>query len=492
MRTGSTTKTLGAVVASLWMASAAQGETLHLRTGFDYLTRTQSTITSLNYASVMKDLGQGVFVGQSVYSAATGDGGGLFIGGFEAFKRFQLSARSSVDVGAFIGGGGGAVQVLGDGLMTKAHVTFNRALGERFAASLGIGWTRVTGSAIDTPIVSFGLSGNLDFALAEGHVAPAPARGVVLNSVKALLRYSVPSSSPRRDAPGLVQPMVLAGGEFTFAGEGSTNREVFLRLSGAAAGDGAGYAEGVFGLRWFTGPMLGGRLRGFADVGAGFSGGGNVDTGGGAIVAASGGLDLRLGRGFHAEAGVSAIKAAGGNFQAVGGFLRTALRFDDPKANASGVDGGPARHWTLSTGLSYQGDHPGLRPSGHPFSGSPMLVETSLDLFLGERLYLTGSAQTAIDGMAAGFAMGTVGLGYEMPLGPRWALSGEVFAGAAAGGGINTGGGLIGGGKLEIDYILNDRLRLSAGVGKWVSLAGARPTTLHLGIKLPLTSFHRN
>jgi len=95
-------------------------------------------------------------------------------------------------------------------------------------------------------------------------------------------------------------------------------------------------------------------------------------------------------------------------------------------------------------------------------------------------------------GNHGGFAMGTVGVGVELPLGQNWAVAAEAFAGAAAGGGIATGAGLMGGGKVELDYKVHENLSISAGVGKWVSHGTAAPWTLHGAIKIPLTSFHAN
>jgi hypothetical protein len=473
-------------------AGAATAEDLDIRVGVDYLLRNQSTVDAFQYTTITKDIGDGFHIGQSVYSAAWGDAGGLFIGGFEAFKRFAITDTTSIDVGGFIGGGGGAIVVIGDGLMTKPQVTINQAFASGFMAHLGVGWTRVTGSPIDTPSFTFAVTRTTDLALDLGHTGARPASGIVLASTSGMGRYYHPISSTRRNKPGVMDPMYLVGAEFTFRDLSNDNLEVFFSAMGAGYGDGGGYAEWLAGPRYYTTPILGGRVRGFADIGAGFAGGGDVDSGGGLMLAASAGVNVSLFNGLHVETGVMGIGAPTGDFQAAAAFLRGGLRFDDPGANATGVDGGPAHHWRASTGLSYQFSHNGFRKPGHPFTGSdPVLVETGIDLFFGDRFYVNGAGYTVVDGQAGGFAMGTVGLGLEFPIGDRFAISGEVFGGAAAGGGIYTAGGLMYGAKAELDYKLNDNFTLSGGAGKWFSLGGAQPVTLHGAVKIPFTTFHQ-
>lgn len=480
----------GLLALGLTTAGVATATELEFRTGVDVMLRNQTPVKAFQFIMATADLGGGFHIGQSVYSAAWGDAGGLFIGGFEGFKRFDLTESTSVDIGGFIGGGGGASVVIGDGLMTKPQITLNRAFESGFMVHAGVGWTRVTGSAINTPTLTFAVSRNTEISADPGFVAARPASGFTIASVSGMGRYYYPISSSRRFKAGLMTPMYLVGGEFTFRNLGNDHVELFGAAMGAAYGDGGGYAEWLAGPRFYSAPMLGGRMRAFADAGVGFAGGGDVDSGGGLIYAASAGVDLGLWRGFHAQAGAMGIGSVTGDFHAVAAFVRGALRFDDPASNATGVDGTAAHHWRFTTGLSDQFSHPGFRRPGHPFTGSdPLLVETGVDLFFGDRFYVNGSGYTVVYGNSGGFAMGTVGVGYEFPLGEKFAIDAEVFGGAAAGGGINTNGGAMYGVKGEFDYKFNDHLTFSAGAGKWWSLGGAHPVTLHAAVKIPFTSF---
>ncbi len=122
-----------------------------------------------------------------------------------------------------------------------------------------------------------------------------------------------------------------------------------------------------------------------------------------------------------------------------------------------------------------------------------MLLESSLDLFLTDRIYFTGNAQTVAQGDAGGYAIGLLGFGYALPLNKTWTVSLEGHVGAAGGGGVDTGGGLVGAARIEVDYALKQNMALSVGVGKMQSLrgsGGARPLTVHLGLKTAFTTFH--
>jgi len=482
-------------IAALWGAVAAVSagaEDFELRSGVDVLLRQQGPVRALHFATVSRDLGGGLHAGHSLYSAAIGDAGGLFIGGFDLFQRVAITPDWSLDIGGFLGGGGGARAYYGDGLMTKGQITLNHAFPNGLKAHLGAGWTRVGGSAIDTPHLSFAFSRKVGVGIAPGHGRSPISSGATIASAKLLSRVYLPVASARRDSPGNLNPMYLVGGEVTFRGA-SDAAEVFFAAAAAAAGDGGGYADWFVGPRFYSDPLLGGRLRAFADFGLGFGGGGDVDTGGGLMASASAGVELRLSPAYQIEAGLMGVGAFGGDFRATAAFLRGALRFDEGKARSRPDKSTAARHWRFSTGMSYQPSHPGFRKPGHRFTGSDVaLIETGVDLLLTPHIYFNASAYAAFAGLAGGYGMGTFGLGLAVPLNQRVSVSGEVFGGAAAGAGIATGGGLIGGGKVEFDYRLRDDLSLSIGVGRWISRGSARPWTLHAGVKIPFSTAHPN
>lgn len=473
-------------LAVLATTTLAHAEPVQFRYGVDVLSKEQSIIDAFHYISAMRELRPGLYFGQTLYSAAAGDAGGLFLGGFELAKEFDLGSRTKLEFGGFIGGGGGANVVRGDGVMTRAHVSLKRQISDNYAATLGLAYIDITGSPVSTSALTFGITRDVDFALTKGHsFDDAPTGGRVVRAIKPLVKQFHPSGNLERSG-GPLGTMTLLGFEASFANSPNALTETFLQTTGAVAGDGEGYADVQAGYRWKT---RANGLRAFADVAAGFGGGGDVDTGGGLIASFGGGVAIPLFRSLEAEIGVNYTTALDGDLDAVTPYFRTSLAFGDPKTSRSLAD---PRKWQLSLGVTQQVEHDGLRRPGSGKSGSPVLAETALDLFLTDRTYFTGNAQTVMLGDAGGYAVGLLGLGYALPVADKWTVSVEGYLGAAGGGGIDTGGGLMGGGRLELDYKLSDTLAVSGGVGILKSLrgGGAEPVTLHLGFKTSFTTFH--
>ncbi|MEP5761677.1 MAG: hypothetical protein ABJ327_20660 [Litoreibacter sp.] len=471
----------------LTSTTIVSAEPVQFRYGLDILGRQQTTIDAFHSISAMRELRPGLFFGQTLYSAAAGDAGGLFVGGFELAKEVSLSGRTKLEFGGFLGGGGGAFVVDGDGLMSRFHVTLKQRISDNYAATFGLSYIDITGSAVSTPAFSFGITRDVDFALVKGHSRGAPAGGGrIVRAVKPLVKQFHPSGNKKRSGASL-GTMTLLGFEASFASSPDAVTETFLQSTGAVAGDGEGYADIQAGYRWKTRPD--GR-RAFAEAAVGFGGGGDVDTGGGLIASAGIGAAIPIFPGFEAEIGANYTTALDGDLDAFSPYLRASLAFGNQRKEAQEL-GSPQR-WQLSLGITTQVEHDGLRRAGSDKSGSPTLAETGLDLFLTERTYFTGNAQTVVTGDAGGYAVGLLGLGYAIPLNDTWTVSVEGYLGAAGGGGIDTGGGLMGGGRIELDYKLSDTLALSAGVGRLQSLrdGGARPVTLHLGFKTSFTTFH--
>lgn len=465
--------------------TSVQAEPVQFRYGVDVLGEAHPIIDAFQSISAMRELRPGLFFGQTLYSAAAGDAGGLFLGGFEVAREFALSDNTMVEVGAFIGGGGGANVVKGDGLMSRFHVSLKQRIAENYAATVGLSYIDITGSSVSTPALSFGIIRDVDFAFIKGHNADAPQSGRLVRAIKPLVKQFRPSGNNQRSGTPL-GTMTLMGFEASFARSPDALTETFLQTTGAVAGDGEGYADIQVGYRLKTSPN---GWRAFADAALGFGGGGDVDTGGGLIASAGVGAALPIFPGFEAEVGANYTVALDGDLTALTPYMRGSLTFGDHK---NSQDLGNPQRWQLTLGVTTQVEHSGMRRPGSGKSGSPTLTETGLDLFLTERTYFTGNAQTVFLGDAGGYAVGLLGLGHAIPLNDTWTVSVEGYLGAAGGGGIDTGGGLMGGARLELDYKLSDALALSGGIGTLQSLrgGGAKPVTIHLGFKTAFTTFH--
>ena len=476
-------------VGTVFAAASAASEPFEMRYDFQLLTRDQSEISALNRFSLFREVAPGLRFGTTLYSAAGGDAGGMFTGGFELAGRATLGPRTSLELGGFLGGGGGVHVVEGDGFMAAANLALIQRIAGSWSGTLGVSYIYIDGSEISSPAVTFGLAKDLDFALSGGHGRPsdAPENGAPVFAVKPLARAFIPLNSQRRDGSDL-DPMRLLGGELSFGLPNRPNDRVFVQASAAVDGDGEGYAEWLLGYRW--GWTLG-RLQAFTDLGLGYGGGGGVDTGSGVLGTAGLGVALPLMRGFNLEVGASAVAALDGEFAVIAPFVGGSIDLGGANGRfRDSPDGIAARHWQLTLGTSVQRSNADFRKVDFIGMGDPVLIETALDLFLNQWTYFTLNAQTVVAGRAGGYAVGQLGLGREFPLSERWIASAEGFVGAAGGDGVDTGGGLIFGGRVELDYLLANGNRLSAGIGSFASRGGASPVTGHFGIKIPFTTYH--
>jgi hypothetical protein len=477
-------RSLSTLAALCGLAATAQAEPIEFRYGLDVFEDRSTILEGLQSIGAFREIGPGLHFGHVLYSAALGDAGGLYIGGFELHKRVSVGPRTELEFGGFIGGGGGAALVAGDGLMTRFHAGVKYRLTDTLAANAGIAHIEISGSPVSSSALYFGVSRDVEFAFGTPSSGPAGG-GRTLVAVKPVIKQYLPRGNLQRSGTPL-QDMTLVGFEATFASSPEARLQSFIQTTGAVAGDGEGFADIQGGLRWSTAAR---GLRAFGEVAAGFGGGGDVDTGGGVIGTVGGGVVVPIARGFEIEAGAQYTAALEGDFQAVAPFLRASLRFGE----RSSAPYGDIRNWQLSLGITSQQANDTYRNPGVVQDASPVLTESSLDLFLTDRTYLTGNAQTVIDGDAGGYALGALGLGYQVQLTDRWGLAIEGLVGAAGGGGVDTNGGLVGLVKLEADYWVKDNLAISAGVGHMRPLrgsGGAQPTTLHLGFKTRFTTSH--
>lgn len=468
-----------AVAASTGLAHAQTPPGYELRTSVEAFSSQDSTIQGLHAITVLWDFGNHFYAGQSFYSAALGDAGGAFFWGFEAGARLPVTEAVSLSFQGFLGGGGGAGEVPGDGLMTRLYAGGSYRVSERFALDLGASHVRIQGSPVDTLAYGFGLTYRPGGWNETGSLS---GRNVVdrLSAVRPSVRSFIVDDGRRARNGSPQEDVTLAGAEIAFAINPAS--ELFVNADGAVAGDGEGYMNVLGGYRLFADL---GAVRPFADASIGFGGGGDIDTGAGLLLSAGVGAALAIGPAFEIMAGVQRVQATDGDFGAWSPYLRGSVNLGGPR----GEDEGDGRTWRLaySTAITHQFANDDFRKPGDPRDASPTLNVTAIDVFLAGDFYFTGEAQTVMYGDAGGYALGILGAGYRFDLAPRWDLSIEALVGAAGGGGVATNGGLIAGARAEVDYALTDTFLLSGGVGYLQTLEGGgmAPVTIHAGIKIP-------
>ncbi len=500
---GSTPFTLFLVVVTfgllpIWLPGLAAQESgtggssgLRVSYGLDLFTRQQTEISGLNALVLVYETERGFYLGNSVYSAATGTGGGLFVGGIEAGLRLPLGSSLDLRLGGFVGGGGGATQVSGDGLMTRAHATLGARVSERFSLSPSVARIRVTGSPISTTAFGLSLSHAFDGGLRPGHgdgadaTSPSePFRRVA--TFKPTYRSYIPfGSQVRGSGDRELEALHTMGAELSFAR--SPDSEVFIQTYGVFAGDAEGYADWLLGYRRFLNLEP---IRLSLSVGTGSAGGGAVNSGGGQVILAGGGIQWAATSNGGIEVEAMTVQSLNGDFRTFAPGVRLIRYLAPPFASADG----PRRYdWRLRSGVvSHLTNTTYRKNPSHP-NDAVHMIELGLDLFFSPRFYLTGQAYTSFVGDAGGYQIGLLGPGLTLPLGSSpLSLSTEAYLGAGGGAGVDTQGGLLAGGRAELEWELGPALRLRGGAGTLAAVQGRgmNPLTLHAGFSVPFRSSH--
>jgi hypothetical protein len=460
----------------IFFAALVNAEEIELRSSLDTFYSNQSTIKGLHSLTALWKMKDNYYVGQSIYSAALGDAGGAFFWGYEVGKRYPITSNNFLNLSTFLGGGGGASQVPGDGLMTRTYAGVSSFLTPTLSMETGISYIYIKGSTIQTAALSLGFS-----YLSDGLAPEFENNNQKLFDILAIKptfrTFNIPGSvvSRSQSQQGNVS---LVGIEIAFDSNG--NRENFISGDGAFMGDGEGYMNIMLGTRGIWEKQ---NFQMFGDVSLGFGGGGDIDTGPGILGAIGIGGRIPLSKRIDLELGIQSLAAFNGSFNAISPYIRTSYVFKRPNLLKR------SQKFQYSTGFSYQLANLEFRKVGDQSKANPVLNFTSLDVFLNDNFYLIGEAQTVMLGDAGGYALGLLGLGYRHSLSNSWNLSPEIFIGAAGGGGVETKGGLLAGGQLELDYKFSERIWLSAGFGYLASIKGKgmAPTTINLGLKIPFS-----
>lgn len=427
--------------------------------------------------SYLVEFAPGWSVGPAAYGAITGERGGLFTVGAELGAYRRLSGPLGVDVGLYVGGGGGGSAPVGSGLMLRPHADLVWEFGGQ-RAGLSVSKVRFSEGRIDSTQIGLVWTVLTDFrhlgwggSVARSSSPPALGEqilasgrsGIGFDRIQAVLgSYSPRAGSLKLDGTPYSGRIGLAGTRF----EQSLNDGLYwgVEAAGAASGGVAGYAEylGTVGLET---ALIGDLVYAGARLAVGMGGGGLVDVGGGLLVKGGvhGTLRLSGDLGVAVEAGLA--RAPQGSFRARYASASLVWVLDNPR---SGLDAGHAVRTEWVGGVER---YPAARRDGS--TRELRAVTLRVNRFVSDRFYLTGQAHSALGGGAGGYTVGLLGAGFQQRWAGRWHAGVEALAGAAGGGGVDTAGGLIVQPMAYVGYDLSRDWALRIGGGRIQSLRGA-------------------
>ena len=412
------------------------------------------------------------WVGPGVYGAATGRRGGLFVPGVEGAWSHPFSDWLALDAGVFAGGGGGAAAPVGGGLMLRPHVDLVfRFPGFYTGPTFSKIW--FPNGQINSNQVGWMLNVDSSFryrpAAFTGTATDGSATGLGFDHVDATVTFEHPTHSKTTAGAPLTSRIGLVG----LRAERTVDGPLWagIETAGAASGGVAGYAEvlGTAGLRW---PVLADRLSLGVRASAGLGGGGGIDTGGGLLVKAAAGATLRLTGTLALGAEIGIVDAPRhAHFKAETAAVSLNWALDVPQADLAdwfqSRPGAPTR-MEFGTGVER---YRAARKDGRTEALEAVVLQ--VNRFVAPNLYVTGQAHSAFAGGAGAYSQGLFGVGAQLPVTQRLRLGVEALAGAAGGGGVDTGGGAVVQGRAYADLAISDSLSLRVAAGKIKSVRGS-------------------
>jgi hypothetical protein len=428
--------------------------------------------TGIHYNVFLNDY---AYAGLGIYGAVSGIRGGFFTLGINAGIKKFITDNLYTDFGFHYGGGGGAGAPDGGGVFVKPHVNF----GYQFKNfGINAGWSYVNffdGGAIKSHQLNVGVEIPLNYEYANFDASENDYNfdglqkstwNIPSKKTSLLLHFNnlgIRGSDQNRNVQLFGRETIRLAG-FEFANYFSKNWFGFVKVDGAYDGIKAGYMDVFLGAGYHY-SFNKNRTNILAKFGLGAGGGGGVDSKGGFLLYPDISIEQRL-------------------------FENTFIAIN------KGYVLSPDAHFYTSSfgvGLKYYLDRNGIiddekKFSNGKFKGLEVItkhdiyfnaerdnnptedlhqISLQINLNLNKNIYIAGQTSFAVFGNAGAYAEGIVGLGVKTN--PFFNNKTTVFlqglAGAAGGGDISTGEGLIIKPSVGFNYQLSKTLNFRTAAG---------------------------
>lgn len=456
-------------------------------------------------ASLWWGASEDVKLGVASYGATRGQRGGFITLGVAGELQHRWSPKWRSTVGVFVGAGGGrgGQPLAGGGLMLRTDVGLGYDLASGGRVGAGVSHVRFPDGTISStqPYVrydhsfhSLWVGGRTPPDLRRAAAEPAGAASLALGSQEfALVARDVRVAAPAGASADT--RMQLLGVEWT----ADLDPHWFVKLGadGAMGGQSSGYMQILAGGGYRLPLWQGGTLK--LHAAAGPAGGGAVDTRGGLIWDAGVALQQRVSRSDSLELAWGKVGHLSGQFKGDALGLKWVHHFATPQVGAepvrvSALKGLDAHHLRIRLAQqTYARGAPGWRNSYADLNVDNLGVQ--LDYFLSPpqqpiQWFVTGQGLAAYKGQAGAYMTGLVGVGTQRSWGNAWFAETEALVGAAGGGGLATGGGLVGQINVGLGYRLSKRLSIMGTAGTMGAFRGDfRAKVLGLGLVYDMTTF---
>lgn len=454
--------------------------------------------------TLLFDVNQQVKLGVGTYGAVRGERGGFITLGLAAEVSQKIINNWSAEAGLFVGGGGGrgGASLAGGGLMLRSHAGLS--YDTQGYGKLGFGVSHVSFPSgviqstqpylkYDYPFSSLIASG-WRAAPSSPQTADAPLQSKPQEFSLVYRHYRIPTSVVQDSGAPQHSKMQLMGVEWL----SYLDDRWFLKLEaeGAMGGQNSGYMQVLTGGGYRL--PLGSSTAIKLHLAAGPAGGGSVDTGGGLLLDSGIALQQKLTRSTALELSLGQVRAPSASFKANSLALKLNHQFGIPGANsavswASLASFEPQSLRMRTVNQTYLKGSPTWRANNVDTSVHNLGVQ--LDYFMpgatdSTRVFVTGQGLAAYAGNAGAYMTGLVGAGVQVPITANWFVETEGLVGAAGGGGLAVGNGLVSQVNAGVGYRLSKSLALMGTAGYMAAMNGDfRSKVLGLSLAYQFTGF---
>ncbi|NOT64926.1 MAG: hypothetical protein HOP06_02610 [Methylotenera sp.] len=422
-------------------------------------------------------------LGVGSYGAVRGERGGFITLGVEGEMQHRLSQNWLSHAGLFVGAGGGrgGYTLSGGGLMLRGDVGLTYETAGYGNLGFGVSHVRFPSGVITStqPYINYELPFNTllspswqDKPLNANNERVDPIQSGQNEFALVSRYYKIPSSAVRDNGQPQSSSLKLLGVEWL----SYLDDRWFLKVEseGAMGGENTGYMQILLGGGYRLPLTRSTAIKLHTTVGP--AGGGGADTGGGILLDTGIALQQNLTQHTALELSVSDVRAPSKSFEALSLGLKLNYQFGLPSVSNQAISWNALNDFDAQkmrvrvANQTYFKADPQWRGV---FVDKPVSnLGVQMDYFISPNLFITGQGLAAYAGKAGAYMVGEVGLGTKWAITDNWFVESEALLGAAGGGGLRVGGGLVAQGNASIGYQITDSLSILATAGRMQAIKG--------------------
>lgn len=433
------------------------------------------------------------YAGIGIYSAITGIRGGFFTLGINAGVQQKITEKLFIDAGVHFGGGGGASAPDGGGAFILPHLNAGYNF-KYFSTTAGYSFVNFFDKgAIKSQQFNVGVQIPLSFDTATNFKENEEYKGSF--KLDALIKNSDWNTSSNTISllvhlnnldvkKGSYKGKIMRLAGFELNSYLNKNMFFFVKADGAYHGIKAGYMDVFIGAGYHASLYKNGTNI-LAKFGVGAGGGGGVDTKGGFLIYPDLSIEQKIFDNTYLSINKGFLMSPDAHFSSstLGFGLKYYLDKDGISSTEKTFSVGKFKD--LEVILKHDLYPNAKRDNKGGFSQNMHQISLQINLFLNKYVYAGGQTSFANFGDAGAYAEGIVGLGVQSTTFFKNTTSVfiQFLAGAAGGGGISTGQGLIVKPSIGLNYKLTDKLNIRGGLGYVKARGGNLSNTyFNLGI----------